>query len=133
MDPIDRVSGLCLIPNFITDAEERELIASVDACEWNTSLKRRTQHYGFTYDYKSKSAIQVASPMPRWCDFLIDRLSILKTRPDQLIVNEYQPGQGISPHVDSPSSFEDGIVSVSLGSDIIMDFTSPSGEMHSII
>ncbi len=38
-----------------------------------------------------------------------------------MIVNEYVPGQGIFPHVDDVSSFEDGIVSLSLGSAICMD------------
>ena len=47
---------------------------------------------------------------------------LLKNVPDQLIINEYMPGQGIFPHIDDPVSFEDGIVSLSLESDIIMDF-----------
>ena len=41
---------------------------------------------------------------------------------DQLIVNEYQPGQGISPHIDNQTLFGDVVVSVSLSSNTIMTF-----------
>ena len=119
------ISGLRFIPRFITRDEERILMRSIDASPWNTSLKRRTQHYGYTYSYTAKSTATLAPPIPEWCSFLVDRLleqHVLLVRPDQLIVNEYEPGQGIYPHVDSTSSFEDGIVSVSLGSDVVMDF-----------
>ena len=41
--------------------------------------------------------------------------------PDQLIVNEYTPGQGIAAHIDS-ALFASPIVSVSLGACCVMDF-----------
>eukprot|EP00026_Physarum_polycephalum_P015256 Phypoly_transcript_15894.p1 GENE.Phypoly_transcript_15894~~Phypoly_transcript_15894.p1 ORF type:complete len:235 (+),score=32.23 Phypoly_transcript_15894:33-737(+) len=41
---------------------------------------------------------------------------------DQMICNFYEPGQGITPHVDLLSKFADGIVIVSLGSTCVMDF-----------
>jgi alkylated DNA repair dioxygenase AlkB len=47
---------------------------------------------------------------------------VLKEIPDQMIVNEYLPGQGINPHIDNVGYFADGIASVSLGSAVIMDF-----------
>ena len=42
--------------------------------------------------------------------------------PDQLIVNEYQPGQGIAAHVDCVPCFGDTIASVSLLSPCAMKF-----------
>lgn len=113
------IEGLVVQPSFITPEEETALLAHIDGSEWNTSLKRRTQHYGYTYDYKEKDAAKPATPIPEWCTSIIDRLSL---RPDQLIINEYLPGQGIAPHIDSTASFADGIVSISLGSNIYMDF-----------
>lgn len=41
---------------------------------------------------------------------------------DQMIVNAYEPGEGISSHVDL-HKFEDGIAIVSLGSPATMSFT----------
>ncbi|KAJ7682939.1 hypothetical protein B0H17DRAFT_860928, partial [Mycena rosella] len=38
------------------------------------------------------------------------------TRARQAILNLYRPGEGITPHVDLPARFGDGIVGVSLGS-----------------
>jgi alkylated DNA repair dioxygenase AlkB len=41
---------------------------------------------------------------------------------NQLIINEYEPGQGINPHVDNTTLFTDTVVSLSLGSEAIMNF-----------
>lgn len=41
---------------------------------------------------------------------------------DQLTINEYMPGAGIPPHVDSHSPFEEIFVSLSLNSDTVMTF-----------
>lgn len=119
------IKGLGFMEEFITKEEENELLQKIDNSEWDNSISRRTQHYGYIYDYKSKEAAQVTKPIPTWCQFVIDRLiekNIISYIPDQLIINEYIPGQGIYPHVDNVKFFEDGIVSVSLASGIIMDF-----------
>jgi alkylated DNA repair dioxygenase AlkB len=42
---------------------------------------------------------------------------------DQVIVNEYEPGQGIAPHVDCVPCFADTIASLTLGSSCVMEFT----------
>ena len=42
---------------------------------------------------------------------------------DQVIVNEYLPGQGIASHVDCVPCFGPGIAIVSLGSPCVMIFT----------
>ncbi|GAX19375.1 alkylated DNA repair protein alkB homolog 8 [Fistulifera solaris] len=41
---------------------------------------------------------------------------------NQLTVNRYAPGEGIGSHVDTPSAFGDGLISISLGSGIVMEF-----------
>jgi alkylated DNA repair dioxygenase AlkB len=120
------IDGLELYDEFVTMEEEQTLLKHIYACDWNKSLKRNTIHFGFIYDYANKDAAQTAPPIPEWCDFLVNRLletERIKERPDQLIINEYQPGQGIAPHIDNTRNFADGIVSISLGADIIMDFT----------
>lgn len=47
---------------------------------------------------------------------------------DQITVNEYPPGKGISAHIDTHSSFQDGIMSLSLACDSVMDFHYISDE-----
>src|SRR5438445_662516 len=47
--------------------------------------------------------------------------------PDQVIVNEYEPGQGITPHIDCEPCFGDTVASLTLGSGCVMDFTEVKG------
>ncbi|KAG5644820.1 hypothetical protein DXG03_007642 [Asterophora parasitica] len=44
------------------------------------------------------------------------------TRARQAILNLYQPGEGITPHIDLLRRFGDGIIGVSLGSGCVMQF-----------
>ncbi|KAK0207090.1 hypothetical protein DFS33DRAFT_643283 [Desarmillaria ectypa] len=48
------------------------------------------------------------------------------TRARQAIINRYDPGEGITPHVDLLKRFGDGIVGVSFGSGCVMQFASGS-------
>jgi hypothetical protein len=50
------------------------------------------------------------------------------TRARQAILNLYNPGEGISPHVDLLHRFGDGIIGLSLGSGCVMRFRKERGE-----
>jgi alkylated DNA repair dioxygenase AlkB len=64
---------------------------------------------------------------------LID-LNLLIEMPDQMIVNEYLPGQGISAHVDCEPCFTSTIATVSLGSQCEMEFVNvKSGQKSHIL
>ncbi|PRP79913.1 prolyl endopeptidase-like [Planoprotostelium fungivorum] len=54
------------------------------------------------------------------------------TQIDQITVNEYRQGQGIAPHIDTHSAFEDGMCSLSLLSQSIMEFKHPEGTRISV-
>ena len=41
---------------------------------------------------------------------------------NQITVNCYQPGEGIGTHIDTPSAFSDGLLSISLNSGCVMEF-----------
>jgi alkylated DNA repair dioxygenase AlkB len=45
---------------------------------------------------------------------------------NQMTVNEYKRGEGIGSHVDTKSAFSDGLISVSLGADAVMEFKEQS-------
>ncbi len=130
----ERIEGFTYIPDFITPSEEAGLIETIDQQPWLTDLKRRVQHYGWKYDYTARrvDASMWLGVLPEWlmdyCQRLYDEGHFLKL-PDQVIINEYQPGQGIAPHVDCVPCFEETIASISLGSPCVMDFThSSTGE-----
>ena len=58
-------------------------------------------------------------------DFLSEK-GIIKSYPllkdiNQVTVNEYIPGIGIGPHIDTESAFADGILSITLKSGYTME------------
>jgi alkylated DNA repair dioxygenase AlkB len=71
-----------------------------DSQNWNIELKRRTQHYGYKYDYTARSVdpSYYMEEVPYWVDNLCSKLysdPIFIEKPDQLIINEYMPGHGL--------------------------------------
>ena len=128
-EAIDSIKGFRYKEDYIGEGEEDQLLRQIDEQQWLSDLKRRVQHYGFKYDYKAR---QVNHDMridhlPKWLQTLGRKLKeegYMPTEPDQVIVNEYKPGQGIASHIDCEPCFEDTIVSLSLISDCIMDFTN---------
>ena len=65
------------------------------------SLKhRKVKHYGYEFRY----GLNIVDPndplpygIPKECDTVLERLinkGLLQHRPDQLTVNQYEPGQG---------------------------------------
>jgi alkylated DNA repair dioxygenase AlkB len=117
------VPGLLYQDNILTPEFEREVIQWIDSQPWNPSLSRRTQHYGYEYNYTSKSAATVTTPISgpllTLANYLRDNNVFAPPTagatgaPEQCIVNEYTRSQGISAHTDSPS-FGPTVVSFSL-------------------
>lgn len=86
-------------------------------------------HFGYEFSYDTNSALSPAPEIPLEIRAIIRRFpsSIVNSSgsafsPDQVTVNIYEPGQGIPPHVDTHSAFEEPIVSLSLLSDVVMEF-----------
>ena len=122
------IPGLRYIENYITEDKQYQLLTHVDKGPWLKDLKRRVQHYGFKYDYKARKVnydMRIGE-LPEWLKDLSLELYEKGYMPkvaDQVIVNEYLPGQGISAHIDCEPCFQDTIASLSLGSSCIMNFT----------
>ena len=96
-----RTIGVTYEPDFLSAEDADQLLADIDAQtdEWRDDLQRRVQHYGWRYDYKERAVtpdMQIG-PLP---DFILPVANMLQERgwfdatPDQVIVNEYEPGQG---------------------------------------
>ncbi len=123
-----QIPELTYLPHYITVDEQNKLINIIDQQEWSTKLRRRVQHYGYRYDYKNGSLASSSylGDLPNWAGGIAKRLSDdgLTTKvPDQVIINEYEPGQGITSHIDCVPCFGKTIISLSLGSSCVMDFT----------
>jgi alkylated DNA repair dioxygenase AlkB len=120
---IGEINGLTYIENFININEANNLIEFLDNQLWNNDLQRRTIHYGYKYDYFEKNKLDKALEIPFELFFIKEKIeNHLNKTFNQIIINEYNPGQGIYSHIDNIKLFDDIIVSLSLNSDIIMDF-----------
>ena len=127
--PDEWPDGLTYLENYVPEDEADRLVQEIDASPWRTDLKRRVQHYGYRYDYKARQARRedYLGPLPELFQQLAERLTAeghFRTVPDQVIVNEYQPGQGISAHIDCQPCFGDTIASLSLLSACVMRLAS---------
>ncbi|KAH7731462.1 Protein ALKB-8 [Aphelenchoides avenae] len=126
------VQGLLVIEDFLNADEEKDLETFLEPhASYSTQLRNRTVfHFGYTFDYTNteNSARDPATPIPEQLSALIQRfmhrgLLAPGEEPDQVTVNVYgEPGQGIPSHVDTHSAFEEPILSVSLHSDVVMEF-----------
>ena len=110
-----------------------DAIRRIDANDgaWLADLSRRVQQYGWRYDYSARAvtADMRIGPLPDWLQTLAERLyeaGCFDRAPEQVIINEYEPGQGIAMHADH-LGFGPAVAMVSLGDDWEMDF-SRSGE-----
>ena len=122
------IKGLLYIPDYITASEETQLIKTINKQLWDNSLKRRVQHYGYRYDYKARNVTpdMYIGKLPKWLNDLATRIKddgLCDDVLDQVIINEYQTGQGIAPHIDCEKCFGPRIFSISLGSQAVMEFT----------
>uniref|UniRef100_A0A182N2V9 Fe2OG dioxygenase domain-containing protein n=1 Tax=Anopheles dirus TaxID=7168 RepID=A0A182N2V9_9DIPT len=142
--------GLILEHDFIDAEMEKALLDAVSGArcpdeteaDRNATLKhRKVKHFGYEFVYGTNN-VDKTKPLdrtiPAVCETMWKRLLALHPRlgwhvPDQLTVNQYEPGQGIPPHVDTHSAFDDPILSLSCGADIVMEFKQPStGRQHCV-
>ncbi|XP_043268581.1 alkylated DNA repair protein alkB homolog 8 [Venturia canescens] len=123
--------GLVLIEEIITPEEEILLLQSIDWDKNGQTLPdlkhRKVKHYGyeFRYDTNNVDPNNPIEPIPQEYHFLqklFTKHECGKFQYDQLTINHYLPGQGIPPHIDTHSVFEDPILSLSLQSACVMDF-----------
>ena len=117
--------GAAIVPDIVTETEERRILVRMADAPWLTDLSRRVQHYGYRYDYRQRGTGRHAPvpAFPRWATVIADRLQHFfdGALPEQCIVNEYRPGQGIGMHADH-ASFGAIVVSLSLGAAWTMQF-----------
>lgn len=118
------MSGLSYRSDFISSDEEKYYIDFVESCEWSNDLYRKTQQYGFKYNYLTRSLID-APAIPDVLLNLVNKVEQelkLNNYFNQIIVNHYNPGQGISKHTDHTRWFDNTICVVSLGGNTTMVF-----------
>ncbi|KAH0501681.1 Alkylated DNA repair protein alkB-like protein 8 [Microtus ochrogaster] len=132
--------GLLVVEEIISSEDEKMLLESVNWTgdtgnqNFQKSLKhRRVKHFGYEFNYENNSVDKdkpLPGGLPDICNSILEKWlkeGYIKHKPDQLTINQYEPGHGIPAHIDTHSAFEDEIISLSLGSEIVMDFKHPEG------
>lgn len=119
-DEVPEIPGLMYLPRFLDAAAEGEFVELIDREEWDVTWERRRQLYGQSYGRRGHSP----RPLPDWGRSLADAAmhAVSTMQPfDQMLVNEYLPGQGIALHRDY-EPFDRTVVSISLLSSCVMSF-----------
>lgn len=126
--------GLTCREHFLDEAEERALIASIDASglspfrfqRWTG--KRLTSSFGWTYDFEA-GRLEQGAPLPDWLLPVRDRAAAFAgLSPGELVqalLVRYDPGAGVGWHRDRPA-FEH-VVGISLGAPAAMRFRRRAG------
>ena len=131
LQDVSTIPGLKFLEGFLTPDEQSYCVTRVDAAldKWLNDLSRRVQHYGWRYDYKARAITpdMYIGALPDWLDDLAQRLydetGLFDSKPEQVIVNEYLPGQGIAMHIDH-RGFGPTVCTISLLDDWAMDFSA---------
>lgn len=127
---VARVPGLTITNDFLSPLDQARCVEHIDAAQdqWRNDLRRRVQHYGWRYDYRARAITpdMYLGQLPQWLQDIAQRIydetGLFDRIPEQVIVNEYLPGQGIGTHIDHPG-FGPAIATVSLLDDWEMDFS----------
>ena len=128
------IAGMHYVPGYVTAAEQDALLATVGALEWQAAGGRRIQFYGHWYQL-GRGGVYRVGDLPGWAAALAARLrddGLMPYMADQVIVTEYEPGEGIRPHIDAPI-FADVIVGVTLGSTCVMEFLRPGHASQAVL
>lgn len=123
-EPVPDVPGLVYVPEYVSHAEEHELLHAVDCEPWRTDWQRRRQVYGVAYSGPQAGA--PLAPVPEWLSWLVARVRAdgwLEAPVVNVVINEYLPGQGIGPHRDHPG-FGPHVAAISLGGATVLDLAS---------
>jgi alkylated DNA repair dioxygenase AlkB len=118
------ISGLRYLPEYLDRRVHDDLIGAADRGQWLMWNDHPVQVYGYGYSRAKAGAVRIGD-LPPWASELAERLwrdCLLPAIPDQLVVNDYPPGTGVSPHIDQ-EVFGDVVASVSLGSSCVMEFS----------
>jgi len=129
------VKGLYYVPNYLTAEEQKNVLKFLNKTNklkgiGKKASTRKVIHYGYSYAY-DRSGIKKIDEIPKFFKDIVDldrvnaniEVNLCDEDMEQLIINEYNPGQGIYPHIDHVKYFGPIIVCLTVGSGIGIDFS----------
>jgi len=134
-------AGLVYLADFLTAAEEQELIEEIEAYPFHEvrmrgQVARRTViHFGWDYDYEGWKIHPTTPPSSRLralADRSAEAAAIDPESLQQFLVARYPPGATIGWHRDAPM-FGTPVIGVSLLSPCTMKFRRKAGEDYEVV
>jgi alkylated DNA repair dioxygenase AlkB len=137
----DKIKGLYYIENYLTNNEQTKILKFLnDSKKWksvgNGNSSRKVIQYGHSYAYDRSGITKIEEIPKQLLDIVdLDRINIdiglnmfdSTQNMEQLIINEYVPGQGIFKHIDRTEYFGPIIICVSVGNQIDIEFSRFGG------
>ncbi|KAH9733730.1 Fe2OG dioxygenase domain-containing protein [Citrus sinensis] len=122
---VGNLPTLIYVADFITNIEETQLLNNIYGAppsKWKSLKNRRLQNWGGVVHEKGL----LPQDLPPWLTMITRRIyeksGLFPSAINHILINEYQPNQGIMPHQDGPAYFP-VVAILSLGSPVVMDFT----------
>lgn len=132
--------GLVYREAFLTEEEERDVLAVLEPLEYRTitmrgqTAKRTVRHFDLDYDYETGGLVP-ADPLPPSLEWLRERCAVLMEREPadlvQVLVSRYPAGAGIGWHRDAPM-FGSKVAGVSLLAACRMRFQRTVGGVREV-
>lgn len=115
--------GLTIIPDFITEQEEADILSTINPSAARKQKKERNsiKRYGSSLPYPN---YMVSDKIPERLNRLSEKFiqaGLMTEICNHVSINEYFEGQAVKPHIDSPESGET-ITVLSLKSHATMKF-----------
>ena len=133
-------AGLVYRPDLISEAEERQALAVLEAMEFHPvtmhgrTARRTVRHFGLDYGYESWQLVPT-DPLPDELAWLQERAAVLAGLDPagfaQILVSRYTPGSTIGWHRDAPL-FGPKVVGISLGSACRLRFQRGKGPARQV-
>ena len=115
-------------PDFVSEVDEAILLQHILGAppeRWSPGNGRRTQNWG-----GRPGELRILENLPTWLQQLVAALvqhgawPADEAPPNHVIINEYEPGAGITPHTDGPL-YADRVAVLSLMSDVVIELHEP--------
>lgn len=131
----EMVQGLYMIPDYLDKNTCHKIVEQISELKWkpvtNYKNSREVIQFGYTYSY-DRSGVTKTDDIPKE---LLDLTNSMNQKLgtniifDQLIINKYEKGQGINPHIDHTKYFGDTILCITLMNPVTAIFTRDGVEV----
>jgi alkylated DNA repair dioxygenase AlkB len=121
--PMSPIPGLTARLGYVSEAEETQILAEINQHDWQLYYGKKAQEFGFNFSFYNPKSTSV--DIPASIVNLAKRMvsdGLLDPMPNYVLVNRYEPGQGIHAHVDD-GYYDGSISSVSLGAGATLSFS----------